>query len=47
MLDPSGGVSAGGCAWPAATALPFALVVLTGLLAAGLRRLPSLDPVRR
>ncbi|MCU1671374.1 MAG: major facilitator superfamily 1 [Blastococcus sp.] len=34
-------------AWPAVTALSLALVAVTGLLAAGLRRMPSLDPLRR
>jgi hypothetical protein len=34
-------------AWTAVTALSLVLVAVTGLLAAGLRRMPSLDPVRR
>lgn len=34
-------------AWPAVAGLALALVAVTGLLAAGLRRMPSLDPARR
>ena len=34
-------------AWPAVVVLSLALVAVTGLLAAGLRRIPSLDPLRR
>jgi YNFM family putative membrane transporter len=34
-------------AWPAVVVLALVLVAVTGLLAAVLRRLPSLDPARR
>jgi MFS transporter, YNFM family, putative membrane transport protein len=34
-------------AWPAVVGLASALVLVSGMLALGLRRIPSLDPVRR